>query len=102
MKKSFKIRLKPTPQQTKLFWQFSGTSRFLYNWFIDRQSEHYKSGEKGLIHYFELSKRITQLKKTEDFKWLNQVSADLPCIIFKDCYLAYKAFFRKKKWRREA
>ncbi len=44
MIKSIKVMLVPNnKQETKLF-QYTGTSRFAYNWTLGKQKENYSSG----------------------------------------------------------
>jgi putative transposase len=93
MIKSIKIRLEPNNKQdTKLF-KFASTARFIYNWTLDRQQKNYKVGNK-FISDCELRKELTQLKKTDEFKWLNEVSCDVPKQTVKDACNTYKRFFK--------
>lgn len=93
MIKTYKIQLKPNnKQQTKLF-QSVGVARWAYNWTLARQEDNYKNGGK-FIPDGELRKEITQLKKTEQYKWLNDVSAQIPKQAVKDACLAYQRFFK--------
>lgn len=93
MIKTYKIQLKPNnKQQTKLF-ECAGVARWAYNWTLARQEENYKNGGK-FIPDGELRKEITQLKKTEQYNWLNDVSAQIPKQAVKDACLAYQRFFK--------
>ena len=90
---SIKVRLRPNKKQlTKLF-QYAGCSRFAYNWTIARQQENYKQGNKFLSDN-ELRKEFTQLKKREDYKWLNHISNNVPKQAIKDACNTYKRFFK--------
>jgi putative transposase len=93
MLRSFKIRLYPNNKQISKLFQNAGVSRFIYNWTITRQQENYKSGGK-FISGNELRKEITQLKKTDEFIWLNEVSCNIPKQAVKDACFAYNRFFR--------
>ena len=88
-----KIRLKPTNEQEQQLWKSVGTSRWTYNWTLGRQKENYEKGNKFLSDN-ELRKEITQLKKQEEFKWLNEVSNNIPKQAVKDACDAYKKFFK--------
>ena len=93
MIKTYKIQLKPNnKQKTKLF-ECAGVARWAYNWTLARQEENYKNSGK-FIPDGELRKEITQLKKTEQYKWLNDVSAQIPKQAVKDASLAYQRFFK--------
>lgn len=93
MIKTFRVMLLPNKQQeTKLF-QYAGTARFAYNWVVNREKENYKSGGK-FISDRDLRKKFTQLKKTEEFAWLNKVSNNVTKQAIKDACDAYKKFFK--------
>lgn len=93
MIKSIKVRLNPNNKQlTKLF-QYAGCARFAYNWAIAREQENYKQGNKFLTDN-ELRKEFTQLKKQEEYKWLNEVSNNVTKQAIKDACNAYKRFLK--------
>ena len=93
MIKSIKVRLKPNNKQiTKLF-QYAGCARFAYNWTIIREQENYKQGNKFLSDN-ELRKEFTQLKKLQEYKWLNEVSNNVTKQAIKDACNTYKRFFK--------
>ena len=79
-------------QRTKLF-QSAGVARWAYNWTLARQQENYKNGGK-FISDGELRKELTQLKKTEEFSWLNNYSNNITKQSVKDACLAYQRFFK--------
>ena len=93
MIKSIKVMLLPNnKQRTKLF-QSAGVARWTYNWTLARQQENYKNGGK-FISDGELRKELTQLKKTEEFNWLNNYSNNITKQSIKDACLAYQRFFK--------
>ena len=93
MIKSIKVRLNPNNKQfTKLF-QYAGCARFAYNWAIDREQENHRQGNKFLSD-MDLRKEFTQLKKLQEFKWLNEVSNNVTKQAIKDACNAYKIFFK--------
>lgn len=79
-------------QKTKLF-QYANTARFAYNWALGREKENYKNGGKFLFDG-DLRKEFTQLKKTEEYFWLNEVSNNVTKQAIKDACNAYKNFFK--------
>ena len=92
MIESIKVRLLPNNKQlTKLF-QYARCSRFAYNWTIAREQENYKQGNKFLQDGV-LRKEFTQLKKQEDYKWLNKISNNVTKQAIKDACNSYKRFF---------
>ena len=93
MIETIKVQLRPNNKQlTKLF-QYAGCSRFAYNWTIAREQENYKQGNKFLSDN-ELRKEFTQLKKQENYKWLNKISNNVTKQAIKDACNSYKRFFK--------
>lgn len=88
-----KVRLRPTKQQELQLYKSAGTARFIYNWTLAKQQENYKQGKK-FIQDSVLRKEITQLKKTEEYKWLKEVSNNIPKQAVKDACISYKRFFK--------
>lgn len=79
-------------QKTKLF-QYANTARFAYNWALGREQENYKNGGK-FISDGDLRKEFTQLKKTDAYVWLNNVSNNVTKQAIKDACEAYRDFFK--------
>ena len=93
MIKTIRVLLLPNnKQKTKLF-QYADTARFAYNWALDKEQENYKNGGK-FISDGDLRKEFTQLKKTEEYGWLNHVSNNVTKQAIKDACDAYKRFFK--------
>lgn len=94
MFKSIRVMLHPNnKQRTKLF-QCFGVSRFAYNWALNRQQENYKNGGK-FISAFDLEKEFTQLKKIEEYSWLNNYSSFISIMAIMDACTAFKNFFNR-------
>ncbi|EJX4187822.1 RNA-guided endonuclease InsQ/TnpB family protein [Salmonella enterica] len=73
MKRAYKYRFYPTPDQVELFAQTFGCVRFVYNSILRwRTDAYYDRQEK--ISYPQASARLTALKKAPEFAWLNDVS----------------------------
>ena len=91
MLKGFKIRLLPTLEQEQKFYQIIGACRFIYNWGINqnKNSESYLSG-------YTLQKQLTQLKKQEDYIWLNNISATTLQHTLQNLDKSYLRFFNKQ------
>ena len=93
MVKSIKVMLIPNnKQKTKLF-KYASTARFAYNWAIAREQENYKDGGK-FISDGDLRKEFTQLKKTDRYEWLNDISNNVTKHAIMDACNAYKRFFK--------
>lgn len=93
MIKTIRVMLLPNnKQKTKLF-QYANTARFAYNWALGREQENYKNGGK-FISDGDLRKEFTQLKKTSEYAWLNEISNNVTKQAIKDACEAYKDFFK--------
>lgn len=93
MIESIKVRLLPNNKQSTKLFQYARCSRFAYNWTISRGQENYKQGNKFLSDN-ELRKEFTQLKKQENYKWLNKISNNVTKQAIKDACNSYKRFFK--------
>ena len=93
MKKNFKIRLLPTKEQEILMFKSIGCSRFTYNWALNRCNELYQQGVK--YNMSNIRKEFTQLKKQDEFKWLNEVSNTTMVESMRNLDSAFKRFFKK-------
>ena len=95
MIKSIKVMLLPNNKQNTKMFQYSNTARFAYNWAIAREQENYKTGGKFITDN-DLRKEFTQLKKQEEYQWLNEVSNNVTKQAIKDACNTYKRFFNKQ------
>ena len=95
MKKSLKIRLLPSKEQEELMLKSIGCSRFTYNWALNRCNELYQQGVKYNIS--NIRKEFTQLKKQDEFKWLNEVSNTTIVESMRNLDKAFKSFFKTKQ-----
>ncbi len=93
MIKSYRLKLHPSKEQEQILWQSAGTARWAYNFALGREKENYENGGKFILDG-ELRKEITRLKKTEEFAWLENVSAQIPKQAIKDACNAYRRFFK--------
>lgn len=91
--KAYRIKLHPTKEQEQKLWQASNVARWAYNWTLAREQEQYNLDGKFVCDG-ELRKELTQLKKTEEFVWLNDVAAEVSRQGIKDACLAYERFFK--------
>ena len=93
MIKTIRVMLLPnSKQKTKLF-QYANTARFAYNWALGREQENYKDNGK-FISDCDLRKEFTQMKKTDEYSWLNEISNNVTKQAIKDACNAYKRFFK--------
>ena len=98
MKKVCKLRIYPNKTQESIINQTLGACRFIYNKYIEYNLNYYKETGKFLSGY-EFSKILTELKKTEEFSWLNEISSKAIKDSIMTCEKSYKKFFKKKQSR---
>ena len=95
MIKTIRVMLLPNNKQKSKLFLYANTSRFVYNWAIAREQSNYKDGNKFISDY-DLRKEFTQLKKLEEYSWLNKVSNNVMKQSIKDACDAYKKFFKRQ------
>ena len=96
MKRAYKYKIKPTVKQQRQLSQMFGCARFIYNWGLDRKVKTYQT-EKKNVTYIQLAKELTELKKTEEHKWLNQCANECLQQSLRNLDNAYTQFFKAKK-----
>lgn len=94
--KAYKLRIYPNKQQEELINKTIGSSRFVYNYFLDCRIEEYKNTNKSST-YGKDSKRLTTLKNSEDTLWLKEVDKFALQNSLRDLDMAYQNFFRRVK-----
>ena len=101
---TYKYRIYPTEQQKEIFAKHFGCCRFVYNYFLNREKEFYLNNKedieakriKGHNTAFDNHKVLTQLKKSEGFEWLKDVSSHSLQLTLKHLEVAYNNFFKKR------
>lgn len=93
MIKTIRVMLLPNNKQNTKLFQYANTSRFAYNWALGREQENYKV-DGGFLSDRDLRKEFTQLKKLEEYAWLNEISNNVTKQAIKDACNAYKRFFK--------
>lgn len=92
MIKTYKVKLLPNnKQRTKLF-ECAGVARWVYNWALEQEKINYKNSGK-FLNDKDLRKKLTQLKQTEEYSWLNNYSNNITKQAIKDACKAFKNFF---------
>ena len=93
-----KIRILPTPEQEVQLWKTAGVARWAHNHVVASKREEPDLEEN------DLRKRITQMKKTEEYSWLKEVGNEAIKQSVIDCFKSYRkrgrAKFHKKSTTR--
>lgn len=100
MKLRYRYRIYPTTEQKRLMSQLFGCCRVVFNDALAYCQDQYRSGNKKPSGS-ELSKRLTELKKTEEKIWLGEVSSIPLQQSLRDLEQAYSNFFKSCKGQRK-
>jgi putative transposase len=90
--KSYKFKLKPTKEQEILLSKHFGSVRFVYNYFLNQRKDAYLEGNK--LNYHEQAKYLTELKKQDEYKWLNEINSQSLQSSLTNLEIAYLRFFK--------
>ncbi|MDN3505438.1 MAG: transposase [Rhabdochlamydiaceae bacterium] len=94
IRKTFKYRLKPNNAQRRLFAQFAGSCRFVYNRGLAQKIEVYEKS-KTKLSYYDLNNQLPALK--QEYPWLKDVHSQVLQQGLKDLATAFTNFFRRVK-----
>lgn len=99
---SYRVRLFPTKEQEKIFYEYFGACRFVYNLGIDIEEQQYQDFLDGKTDTRRLKKiglnnLFTKLKNTESkYAWLKKYDSTTLKIVLFDVDHAYEAFLDRK------
>jgi putative transposase len=100
---AYKYRLYPTEEQIPFLNKSMGCARFIYNWALAKRKTAYETQKANGIEkpktqsIYDISKDLTALKKTEEYKWLNEVGSLTLLHALRNLDAAYTNFFRRVK-----
>lgn len=92
MERAYKFRIYPNKQQQVLIAKTFGCCRFVYNHYLEKRIELYKTNQETLT-YNKCSSDLTILKK--ELEWLREVDATALQSSLKDLDFAYQKFFKE-------
>ena len=93
MEKAYKFRIYPNKEQEILIQKTFGSCRYIYNHYLAKRIELYKSEEKS-FNYNACSGDLKLLKS--EIEWLKEVDSVALQSSLKDLETAYQNFFRDK------
>ncbi|MCG7467211.1 transposase [Corynebacterium sp. ACRPE] len=95
VKRAFKFRFYPTPEQEKELLRTWGCVRLVYNKALDmRHTAWYKNHER--VNYSQTSAALTQWKKQDEFSFLKEVSSVPLQQCLRHLQSAFANFFEKR------
>ena len=94
MQKGIKFRIYPNREQQNLINQTLGCCRLIYNRGLAMRKEAYENGQK--IGYSQTSAMLTELKRGEDFAFLNVVDSIALQQSLRDLDRGFTNFFQKR------
>ena len=95
VKRAYRFRFYPTPEQEQVLARTFGCARFAYNNMLRLRTDAWFSRQER-IGYHETSAALTQLKKDPEFAWLNEVSSVPVQQALRHLQTAFANFFAKR------
>lgn len=95
IKRAYKFRFYPTPEQEFNLAKTFGCARFAYNYMLRLRTDAWFK-EKKRVGYHETSALLTELKKTQEYAWLNEVSSVPVQQALRHLQTAFNNFFAKR------
>lgn len=95
MKRAYRFRFYPTPEQASELNRTFGCVRFVWNWALDLRTREYRVNGNS-INYVALSALLTELKKQPDTAFLSEVSSVPTQQVLRHLQVAFGNFFAKR------
>jgi len=95
IKRAYRFRFYPTPEQELILARTFGCVRFAYNYMLRLRSDAWMQRQER-VGYHETSAALTALKKTPEHAWLNEVSSVPVQQALRHLQTAFANFFAKR------
>ena len=95
IKRAYRFRVYPTPEQEVILARTFGCARFAYNHMLRLRTDAWFQRQER-IGYHETSAALTALKKQPEFVWLNEVSSVPVQQALRHLQTAFANFFAKR------
>ncbi len=95
IKRAYRFRFYPTPEQEQVLARTFGCARFAYNHMLRLRSDAWFQRQRR-VGYHETSAALTALKKTPEHAWLNEVSSVPVQQALRHLNTAFSNFFAKR------
>ncbi|MXN79240.1 IS200/IS605 family element transposase accessory protein TnpB [Burkholderia sp. 4701] len=95
IKRAYRFRFYPTPEQAAMLARTFGCARFVYNHMLRMRTDAWQQ-RQARVGYHETSAALTALKKTPEHGWLNEVSSVPLQQALRHLQTAFANFFAKR------
>ena len=95
IKRAYKFRFYPTPEQELILAKTFGCARFAYNYMLRLRTDAWMQRQER-IGYHETSAALTALKKQPEYAWLNEVSSVPVQQALRHLQTAFNNFFARR------
>jgi putative transposase len=95
IKRAYRFRFYPTPEQEQILARTFGCARFAYNYMLRLRTDAWLKEQKR-VGYHETSAALTVLKKQPEYAWLNEVSSVPLQQALRHLQTAFNNFFAKR------
>lgn len=95
IKRAYRFRFYPTPEQVIILAKTFGCARFAYNKMLRQRTDAWFQRQEK-VGYHETSALLTELKKQPEFVWLNEVSSVPVQQSLRHLQTAFGNFFAKR------
>lgn len=95
IKRAYKFRFYPTPDQGTVLARTFGSARFAYNYMLKARTDAWFN-EQRKVGYHETSAMLTALKKDPQYAWLNEVSCVPVQQALRHLQTAFGNFFSRR------
>ena len=95
IKRAYRFRFYPTPEQEVILARTFGCARFAYNHMLRLRTDAWYQRQER-VGYHETSAALTALKKTPEHAWLNEVSSVPVQQALRHLQTAFANFFAKR------
>lgn len=95
IKRAYRFRFYPSPEQELIFARTFGCTRFAYNYMLRQRTDAWMQRQEKM-GYHESSAALTTLKKQPEYAWLNEVSSVPVQQALRHLQTAFANFFAKR------
>ena len=95
IKRAYRFRFYPTPEQEQILARTFGCARFAYNYMLRLRTDAWYQRQER-VGYHDTSAALTALKKTPEHAWLNEVSSVPVQQALRHLQTAFANFFAKR------